>query len=215
MKKCIKENKNRFIMLILAFAFQSLVYFISKFFQRTPIYLGSVIDSKIPFISYFVIFYFIWYFLLFLVPLLLLKYDKEVFDRYIVVSIIYSIIEGIIFISFPTTMNRAPLVVDGIFTWLVDIVYKLDMPVCNLFPSAHCAFSMLFVMAIIDVKGFKGNYKLFIIVISILVILSTVFIKQHVVIDIVGSLIIVPIYYIVKRKKVNLEKSGIYAKIFC
>lgn len=215
MKNFIKDNKNRIIILAFVFIFQSFIYFISKFFQHDPIYLNNVIDSKITFIPYFVVFYFIWYFLLILVPLLILKYDKKVFDRYMVVSIIYSIIEGMIFILFPTTMDREPLVIDSVFTWLIDIIYKLDTPVCNLFPSAHCAFSILFIISILDVKEIKKNYKVLIIVTSVLIILSTVFIKQHVVIDIFGAFIIIPIYYIIRRRKINLEESGIYAKIFC
>lgn len=215
MKNFVKDNKNRIIILVFVFIFQSFIYFISKFFQHDPIYLNNVIDSKITFIPYFVVFYFIWYFLLILVPLLILKYDKKVFDRYMVVSIIYSIIEGMIFILFPTTMDREPLVIDSVFTWLINIIYKLDTPVCNLFPSAHCAFSILFIISILDVKEIKKNYKVLIIVTSVLIILSTVFIKQHVVIDIFGAFIIIPIYYIIRRKKINLEESGIYAKIFC
>ena len=156
-----------------------------------------------------------WYLFLILIPLLILKYNKKVFDKYIVVSIVYAILEGIIFILFPTTMNRQPLVVTDISTWVVDIIYKVDTPVCNLFPSAHCAFSILFIISILDVKEVKKEYKILIIISSLLIILSTLFIKQHVVIDVLGALLIVPIYYILRKRKINLEESGIYAKIFC
>ena len=112
-------------------------------------------------------------------------------------------------------MNRQPLVVTDISTWVVDIIYKVDTPVCNLFPSAHCAFSILFIISILDVKEVKKEYKILIIISSLLIILSTLFIKQHVVIDVLGALLIVPIYYILRKRKINLEESGIYAKIFC
>ncbi len=61
----------------------------------------------------------------------------------------------------------------------------------------------------------KKEYKILIIISSLLIILSTLFIKQHVVIDVLGALLIVPIYYILRKRKINLEESGIYAKIFC
>ena len=198
MKNYLKENKNRIIILFGAFIFQTLIYFITKLFQNNPVYLNNAIDDRIPFI-----------------PLLILKYNKKVFDKYIVVSILYAILEGIIFILFPTTMNRQPLVVTDISTWVVDIIYRVDMPVCNLFPSAHCAFSILFIISILDVKEVKKEYKILIIISSLLIILSTLFIKQHVVIDVLGALLIVPIYYILRKRKINLEESGIYAKIFC
>ena len=146
MKNYLKENKNRIIILFGAFIFQTLIYFITKLFQNNPVYLNNAIDDRIPFIPSFVIFYVMWYLFLILIPLLILKYNKKVFDKYIVVSILYAILEGIIFILFPTTMNRQPLVVTDISTWVVDIIYKVDTPVCNLFPSAHCAFSILFIL---------------------------------------------------------------------
>lgn len=215
MKNYLKENKNRIIILFGAFIFQSLIYFITKLFQNNPVYLNNAIDDRIPFIPSFVIFYVMWYLFLILIPLLILKYNKKVFDKYIVVSILYAILEGIIFILFPTTMNRQPLVVTDISTWVVDIIYRVDMPVCNLFPSAHCAFSILFIISILVVKEVKKEYKILIIISSLLIILSTLFIKQHVVIDVLGALLIVPIYYILRKRKINLEESGIYAKIFC
>ena len=215
MKNYLKENKNRIIILFGVFIFQSLIYFITKLFQNNPVYLNNAIDDRIPFIPSFVIFYVMWYLFLILIPLLILKYNKKVFDKYIVVSIVYAILEGIIFILFPTTMNRQPLVVTDISTWVVDIIYKVDTPVCNLFPSAHCAFSILFIISILDVKEVKKEYKILIIISSLLIILSTLFIKQHAVIDVPGALLIVPIYYILRKRKINLEESGIYAKIFC
>lgn len=215
MKNYLKENKNRIIILFGVFIFQSLIYFITKLFQNNPVYLNNAIDDRIPFIPSFVVFYVMWYLFLILIPLLILKYNKKVFDKYIVVSIVYAILEGIIFILFPTTMNRQPLLVTDISTWIVDIIYKVDTPVCNLFPSAHCAFSILFIISILDVKEIKKEYKILIIISSLLIILSTVFIKQHVVVDVLGALLIVPIYYILRKRKINLEESGIYAKIFC
>ena len=215
MKNYLKENKNRIIILFGVFIFQSLIYFITKLFQNNPVYLNNAIDDRIPFIPSFVIFYVMWYVLLILIPLLILKYNKKVFDKYIVVSILYAILEGIIFILFPTTMNRQPLVVTDISTWVVDIIYKVDTPVCNLFPSAHCAFSILFIISILVGIEIKKEYKVLIIISSLLIILSTVFIKQHVVVDVLGALFIVPIYYILRKRKINLEESGIYAKIFC
>ena len=65
------------------------------------------------------------------------------------------------------------------------------------------------------IEEVKKEYKILIIISSLLIILSTLFIKQHVVVDVLGALLIVPIYYILRKRKINLEESGIYAKIFC
>ena len=111
-------------------------------------------------------------------------------------------------------MTREPLVVDSISTWRINIIYKVDTPV-NLFPSAHCALAILFIISTLDVKEIKKEYKILITITSVLIMLSTVFIKQHVIVDVLGAFIIVPMYYIIRKKKINLEESGIYAKIFC
>ena len=92
MKNYLKENKNRIIILFGVFIFQSLIYFITKLFQNNPVYLNNAIDDRIPFIPSFVIFYVMWYLFLILIPLLILKYNKKVFDIYIVVSILYAIL---------------------------------------------------------------------------------------------------------------------------
>lgn len=214
MKKIIIENKKRIIILLLVLIFQASAYCITKLFHSNLIYLNNYFDNMIPFISYFVIFYITWYPLLFLIPLLILKYDKKVFDRYVISVFIFAIFECIMFILLPTTMNREAVNVTNISTFIVNVIYKFDTPT-NLFPSAHCGFAILFIISIFDIKKLKKKYKILVLIMSLLIVLSTLFIKQHVFIDVLGSLIIIPIYYILRKEKINIEKSGIYAKIFC
>lgn len=214
MREYIKVNKNRIIILILVLILQVSIYGITKLFQYNPIYLNNYFDEMIPFIPYFVIFYITWYPLLFLVPLLILKYNKKVFDRYIASMLAFIVVEALVFILVPTTMERSLIEVTNISTFIISIIYKFDTAV-NLFPSAHCAFAILFIISVFDVKEINSKYKILIMIISILIILSTLFIKQHVLIDVFGSLVMIPIYYILRKRKINIEKSGIYAKIFC
>ena len=51
----------------------------------------------------------------------------------------------------------------------------------------------------------KKEYKILITITSVLIMLSTVFIKQHVIVDVLGAFIIVPMYYIIRKKKINLD----------
>lgn len=213
-KKFIKDNKNSVILFIIIFFLQTIVYCLTKLIQGVPIYLNNWLDDLIPFIPSFIIFYISWYPLLLLIPMLILKYDKKVFDRYIVTMFMFAIFEGIIFTFLPTTMTRYPVEVTNISTFIINIIYMVDTPV-NLFPSAHCAYAILFIVSVLDLKKLKKEYKILISIISVLIVLSTLFIKQHIVIDVLGALVVIPIYYILKKMKINIEKSGIYAKIFC
>lgn len=212
--KYLKENKKYILLILALIALQSLVYFCSKFFEPYQIVLNNKIDDKIPFIPQFVHFYYIWYILLLLVPLLLLKYNKQAFNNYILTFITFITFVFMCYVAFPTTLIRHTFEVNSLSTFIVDLVYKTDTPVYNLFPSAHCAYAFLFITTMLDTKEINKKIKITIILISIGVILSTLFIKQHVIIDVIGALSIIPIYYFVKKQKINLEGNKLYAKIF-
>lgn len=210
----LKNNKKEIGILTAILLIQSSVYFLAKLFQPYQIVLNNNLDDKIPFIPEFIYFYILWYLLLFLVPLLVLKYSKKNFNNYILTSISFITIEFLLFVAFPTTINRYQFDVNNLSTFLVDLIYKSDTPVYNLFPSGHCAYAFLFVTLVLDTKNIKINTKFFISIISLLIILSTLFIKQHVLIDVIGALIIIPLYYFVKKQNIDLERTKLYAKIF-
>lgn len=198
------KNKKRILILFLVMLFKSLSFSIIKMFRNNPVYLNNWLDSLIPFVPTFVYFYILWFLLLVLIPLLLLKYDKKVFDRYVVTAFVYTILEIIIFLILPTTMDRAEFTVTNLSTWIISIIYKVDYPVRNLLPSGHCSFAYLFIMSVFDLKKLDKKYKIIIMIVSLLIVLSTLFIKQHVVVDLLGSLVIIPIYLILRKKKVTL-----------
>jgi len=199
------------ILIVFLVVFQSLTYLIVKQFQTNPHVLGSFLDDKIIFIPQFVYFYIFWYFLLFYVPFYLIKTDK--FYTYFKSNITSIIIACIIFIIYPTTIIRDTVITSNISTYLVNLIYKIDTPVLNCLPSIHCILSFLFIFSVMKEK--KSFNKYFIIISSTLVILSTVFIKQHVIIDIVLAFFISYIVFkIFDKKTFNIEILKQYKKIY-
>ena len=97
-------------------------------------------------------------------------------------------------------MNRADLVVSSISEYLVSVVYKLDTPVLNCFPSMHCIISFIFIYVSLTDKKFNLKCKLFIVIWAMLVILSTVFVKQHVLVDVISAFIISLFVFLVVKK---------------
>ena len=93
----------------------------------------------------------------------------------------------VFFVGLPTTMARPA--VQGLNVWesLVRALYILDAPV-NLFPSIHCLDSWLSWRFLVQCKKVPLWYKWVNFVFSLLVCLSTVLVKQHVIVDIFAGI---------------------------
>ena len=187
-------------------AFQSFLYFFSKITPFKPHLMGSAFDSKIPFVPFFIYLYISWYLLLFLIPYIFYKKDKNKFYKFITCSFICAVISSLIYIFYPTTMLRTNIETTGITSFIINFIYIVDTPVINCLPSMHCVLCFLFMLCI--PKNLKLMNKIIIIFISLMVILSTLFIKQHVIIDIISAFIISFSTYII------ISKTRVYLKIF-
>ena len=76
-----------------------------------------------------------------------------------------------------------------VFSQAVALLYKVDAPT-NLFPSIHCLESYICMKSALEMKDVDVRYRISMVVMSILVFLSTVFIKQHVILDSFGAVIV-------------------------
>lgn len=202
MKALIKKINFKLLIIITSLVlFEAVVFFITKPFVQNPYVLGSTLDAKIPFVPQFIWIYIFWYLMLILVPYYIAKKNPPSFYKYAITFAITTVLCGIIFVVFPNTVTRANIQESDIASKLVQIIYTLDNPAINCFPSIHCLFSYLFIFAALDSKENIPLYiKVIIIVLSILVVLSTLFIKQHVVYDAIGSLIIGSIVWLIVNK---------------
>lgn len=178
---------------------QSFIYFITKLLIHNPHVLTSYIDSKIPFIPYLVYFYIIWYLLLIIGPYLIYRYDKELLKKYDVLFFICSIICGIIFIIYPTTVLRPTIEVNGASTFIVNLIYYFDSPALNCFPSLHALNSLMWIIFIGGNKKMPKIVRCIVTIISIGVIVSTLCIKQHIIYDLLGSIGVLIIGYIILK----------------
>lgn len=181
--------------------FQSILYTLSKVFCITPHLIGNKIDEYIPFILIFIIPYVFWYLMLFIMPYKMYQKDKTNFYKYTITTVITVIIANIIFIIYPTIVNRPELTGNNILVKITNLIYQIDTPALNCFPSLHCAFSMLFILHICTSKKQTKSFKIFTLISSILVMASTLLIKQHVFIDLVaGDLLATIVYLIIKNE---------------
>jgi membrane-associated phospholipid phosphatase len=180
---------------------QSILYFVSKLLQGNLNLIGNTIDTKIPFVPAFFIPYCIWYLMIFLIPYYLYCKDKDKFVKYVISYVLCSMIGNIVFISYPSTVARPTVTGTDIFSLIARFIYWIDTPT-NCFPSLHCAISMLFILYICESKNTNIITKISVCIISILIMLSTLFTKQHVVVDFIsGDILALIVYLIVKPSK--------------
>ena len=91
----------------------------------------------------------------------------------------------------PTIMYR-PVIpnIDSLTALVIKITFLYDSPPLNCFPSIHCLFCFQVIYSFIFSKFDKRN-KILIIIYSLLIIISTLFIKQHYIFDVISAFLIV------------------------
>lgn len=92
----------------------------------------------------------------------------------------------IVFLAYPTIMERPTIEVTEFFSWLNTVIYAWDTPT-NLFPSIHCLESTICCLGFLRMKSIRPAWKWVNAVFTLFVYASTVFVKQHVAWDILGG----------------------------
>lgn len=150
--------------------------------------LTTNIDKATPFLKAFIIPYVIWYPYIFLILVYLCLRDKKVYYKILFSLNIGFVVSYVIFYLFQTVVIRPDLVQNDILTKLVYVVYKNDKPF-NCFPSLH-VLTTYFVMKGINEIDENKNIKILTGIIGTLIILSTLFVKQHVIMDVVFAILL-------------------------
>lgn len=207
MKEKIKKIYNRISYAIIPFlifvAVMGVAYYGNQILYSCGVIKGSnypeiPLDSQIPLIPWFVYPYFLTFPLgLFTFFYLAYKDKKAFYTMYI--SLILSFAISGFFYTFGQTVFTKPDFEPKTFTdKFVVWTWGATNPV-NCFPSQHCFMAFAMIIACVSAKEEKMNifFKIFTIITSILIVLATVFIRQHFVLDIVASFIIMfPIFAI-------------------
>lgn len=202
------------IIAILLVVFQSICYATSRTLNSNIHLIGGIIDDKIAFNIYFMIPYMCWYFLLFIVPYYLFIKDKNSFSKYCLSFILVTLIANIVFAIYPTTVIRPQVTGNNILELLTRFIFWIDTPPLNCFPSQHCAMSMLWLLFIDTSKKSNNIVKIIITILSISIMIATLFVKQHVFIDLVsGDIIAICVFIVIKYENKLTNKFKELLKI--
>ena len=109
--------------------------------------------------------------------------------RIMTADIAAKLICGVIFLMLPTTNVRPELEGGGVSTWLLGLIYQMDPPL-DLFPSIHCMESWVCFRGVLGDRRIPKWYQSFSGVFAILVCLSTLFTRQHVLADVFAGVLL-------------------------
>lgn len=159
--------------------------------------IHSVFDDYIPFIEIFIIPYLFWFVYVSGTVLYFFFTDKQGFYRICTLLITGMTLFLIICTIFPNGLNLRPSTFarDNIFVDLVRFIYRADTST-NVLPSLHVYNSIGCYIAIRNSQKLR-QYKWVqngSLVLTVSIVLSTMFLKQHSVVDVIAA--IVMIYFI-------------------
>ncbi len=158
---------------------------LADFSRAFDVTLG--LDALIPLRPEWVVIYVVTFLFWMMGLLFAARQDEELCFRFASGVIIAEIICCVIFIAFPSCITRPELAVSDFFTGVLSLVYFFDTPT-NCFPSMHCLFAYLVFRQSLRTPDAKTWFKVFCGVCAALICLSTLFVKQHVIADVIGGI---------------------------
>lgn len=176
----------------------------------TPIYCS--LDDKIPFCEYFLIPYLFWFVFLVGIQIYTLLYDTENFKKFMKFIIVSYSAAVIIYILFPNCQELRPVVFerDNLFTQFMTGFYQFDTNT-NVCPSIHVIGSVAVMLCAWNSKHLHTTgWRIIFGLTAFLISISTVFLKQHSVLDVLAAVPVCVIAYMVSfhRKKCSNEWKG-------
>jgi membrane-associated phospholipid phosphatase len=167
----------------------TLVYNISRLFtDLLPHYDFSLsIDSLIPYVSPFIVIYILSYFLWILGFIIFARENRAICNEMFAAELVGKLLCFACFVIIPTEMVRADISQGGFFNWLTNVVYTYDEP-NNLFPSIHCMESWICFRGAYKCKKISSHYSSAWFILAVLICASTVFVKQHLFVDIFAGI---------------------------
>lgn len=151
--------------------------------------MATALDAAIPVRAEWVVIYFLT-FVFWLASAVLLLSESPAYARRMERGyLIAMLICGVVFLTWPTTMTRPVPPDTGLFNILLRLLYEMDDPV-NLCPSLHVLITYFCLRCAVGSRTVPKWYLPFSAVFLVLVCLSVLFVKQHVLVDIPSGILV-------------------------
>jgi hypothetical protein len=174
--------------------------------------LVTDIDRAIPFIKVFIIPYVAWYPFIFITFIYFFYRDKDCYYQTLISLYIGVIFSYGVYVIYQTTVPRPVLIGDDILTRMVEMVYASDRPF-NCFPSIHCLSSYLVFKGVGKCRFKEAGINIIISCIAFSIILATLFIKQHAVLDALAAIVLGEAIFNALSSTIFREKVLKYSRV--
>lgn len=150
------------------------------------------IDDAIPFCEYFIVPYFLWFAFIAATVFYFAFVNQNKADYYRLITTLGIGMTLFLVISYiyPNAQDLRPVVFarDNIFVDMVKHLYRIDTPT-NILPSIHVFNSVAACVAILKCDALKKHLavKSGTLVLTILIVMATVFLKQHTLLDVISA----------------------------
>lgn len=202
-KQFFKKYKHAWVFLYI-FIYMPWFVYLEKTVTTEYHLIHVSLDDKIPFIEYFIVPYLLW-FVFIAVVIGYFFFFAETSEFYQLITLLFSGMTIFLIIStiYPNGLALRPdtFARDNIFVDIVKIVYSTDTPT-NVLPSIHVYNSLGAYIAVSQCKKLKQYrwVQITTFILSFSIILSTMFLKQHSVVDVMAAFAIAGVMYILVYK---------------
>lgn len=160
------------------------------------------LDDFIPFCEWFVIPYLLWFVYMVSAGLYFLLKEEKAFESYLL-TLWTGFFLSMLFISiFPTGQELRPEIFarENPATWVISHIYAFDTNT-NVFPSMHVVGALTVAVSVSMSKTLKKNRAVQAVsaLSCILIILATVFLKQHSFLDVLGGIVFYTAAFFIAR----------------
>lgn len=186
---------------IFSFVFNCLVYSGSRMIAGGWYHhnIETGVDRRFPFVPEFLVIYFGCYVFWAVNYILIARQDRRSVYQFFTGDFISRCVCLVSFLAFPTTNTRPLITGSGLWNQAALWLYSIDAA-DNLFPSIHCLVSWFCYLGIRGRKEIPRWYQSVSMVIAILVFVSTLLTKQHVIVDVAGGILLAESCFFIGRK---------------
>ena len=180
-----------------AAAFNFSIYFLGRIIARDSVHFDftTELEKSIPFLPWTIVIYWGAYALWIANYCLGVRFDRSGFRRALIAHYLGEVVCFLCFVFLPTTMVRAEITGTGFFDDVMRTTYTVDSA-DNLLPSIHCFVSWISWIAVRGNKSIPKPYRIFSLFFAAAICISTVTVKQHVVLDIVTGVALAELSYL-------------------
>lgn len=185
------------VMLLLQYGIYLIANAIAQRVGGTPYVPKLAVDGLIPLIPVFIIPYYWSYAFWAMGPMAVSKCESGHFLDYLASYLFTCLISAVIIVFAPTCMDRVAeglydLPTEGALWWLLRFCYDHDGgPMAyNLLPSFHCINSVTAFLGVMGRDEVPLWYRIYSCAMMLVIFASTLFIKQHFVLDVIVSIIL-------------------------